>query len=352
MRKPRLKDIADSLGVSISTVSRALNGNTRISEDLRNAVLDKSKELNYQLPPLMRLNGNVKAVKIAVISQYNIFFKTVIEGMKAALSEFSPYDVTVDYKFNDLHDVVEQTKQLREILENDLYDGIVIAPAHPVMLNPLISELVGKGKLVITFNTDAPDSGRLQYIGQHSFTAGCIAGQLCGIQLRLGEDIAIVNSIAMTIGSKERTDGFVEYINSSFPHLKIIGQFQFADTIETAESIAEQIIIMNDNIRAIYSNNMVGTIGCARAVEKTGKSKSIFVIGFDSNEEIEHYINEGIIFSTILQEPFNQGYRAINILLKQLLFGKKVDQQCLYTKTDILMKSTLNLLKYNDKVII
>jgi len=109
---------------------------------------------------------------------------------------------------------------------------------------------------------------------------------------------------------------------------------------------------MNDNIRAIYSNNMVGTIGCARAVEKTGKSKSIFVIGFDSNEEIEHYINEGIIFSTILQEPFNQGYRAINILLKQLLFGKKVDQQCLYTKTDILMKSTLNLLKYNDKVII
>ena len=351
MGKIRLKDIADSLGVSTSTVSRALNGNTRISESMRNAVIEKAKELDYESPPLSRLFQGAKAANIAVLSPYNIFFETVIEGIKAAHLEFGNDGIVVDYMFNDIHDVVEQTKQLRKITEDNHYDGILLAPAHSVMLNPLIEELVEKGKVVVTFNTDAPDSGRTHYIGQHNFIAGCIAAQLCGVQLRQGEDIAIVNSFSSTMGHKERTDGFIEYINSYFPNQNIIGQFPFADTIETAESIAEQIILMNDSVKAIYSNTMVGTIGCARAVEKTGKSNSIFVIGFDSNDEIERYINSGVIFSTILQEPFYQGYKALNLLLKQLIYGIKVEKQCFYTKSDLLMKSTLKLLKYNDKIL-
>lgn len=42
-----IKDIANRLGVSVSTVSKGLNGAGDISEQLRQAVLDTAVELGY-----------------------------------------------------------------------------------------------------------------------------------------------------------------------------------------------------------------------------------------------------------------------------------------------------------------
>ena len=43
-----IKDIAERLGISISTVSKGLNGASDISEDLRQLVLDTAVEMGYQ----------------------------------------------------------------------------------------------------------------------------------------------------------------------------------------------------------------------------------------------------------------------------------------------------------------
>ena len=42
-----IKDIANKLGVSVSTVSKGLNGASDISEDLRQTVLDTAVEMGY-----------------------------------------------------------------------------------------------------------------------------------------------------------------------------------------------------------------------------------------------------------------------------------------------------------------
>ncbi len=55
--KATIKDVAKAAGVSISTVSYAINGNERISETTRQRVLDVAKELNYVA------NRNAKLLK-------------------------------------------------------------------------------------------------------------------------------------------------------------------------------------------------------------------------------------------------------------------------------------------------
>ena len=42
-----IKDIANQLGISISTVSKGLNGASDISEELRQLVLDTAVEMGY-----------------------------------------------------------------------------------------------------------------------------------------------------------------------------------------------------------------------------------------------------------------------------------------------------------------
>ena len=43
----RLKDLAAAMGVSITTVSKALNGHPDISEKMRNQIVAYAKEVNY-----------------------------------------------------------------------------------------------------------------------------------------------------------------------------------------------------------------------------------------------------------------------------------------------------------------
>ncbi len=64
-----IKDIAERLGISISTVSKGLNGASDISEDLRQLVLDTAVEMGYQtkkmrnIRKISRKNKNQKNEK-------------------------------------------------------------------------------------------------------------------------------------------------------------------------------------------------------------------------------------------------------------------------------------------------
>lgn len=343
--KIRLKDIAETLGLSVATVSRVLNNNDSISEKTRNIVLNKVKELGYESITTSIANVRKDSINIAVLCPYDVFFENIVNGMKFALEELKWHFVNIEYKFIDFYDIVEQTKLLRDISIDGRFDAVAIAPSHSLMLNPLINEIVDCGKKVITFNTDAPTSKRAYYIGQNATVASRMAAQLLGSQLREGEEAAVLTSFAITSGLKERTDSFFDFIIKNYPSMKAIGPFEFHDNIDAAKSIAEQVILLNKNVKALFSNNMVGTIGCARAIKETGNTGKIFVVGFDNNEEIEQYINDDIIFATILQEPFNQGYLTIKTLLKWLVEDTKIENEYLYTKCDLLMKSNLDLQK-------
>ena len=51
MSRPSIRMIADKLGLSIGTVSKALRDSHEISATTKNKVLAKAKELNYQVNP-------------------------------------------------------------------------------------------------------------------------------------------------------------------------------------------------------------------------------------------------------------------------------------------------------------
>ena len=50
-RRTSLKDLADRLGVSIATVSRALRGSHEVGEEMREKVKALAKQLNYRPNP-------------------------------------------------------------------------------------------------------------------------------------------------------------------------------------------------------------------------------------------------------------------------------------------------------------
>ena len=84
-----ITDIAKALGVTPSTVSRALSDSPRVKEETRQAVLCKAAELGYERNVIASnlRRGRSDIVGIVVPRIYREFFSKVIGGAESILND-------------------------------------------------------------------------------------------------------------------------------------------------------------------------------------------------------------------------------------------------------------------------
>jgi DNA-binding LacI/PurR family transcriptional regulator len=71
--KHTIEDVAQALGISIATVSRAFTGNGRISPKTRDAVLETARQMGFQANPFaQRLAGRQMERVVPIFSLYSI----------------------------------------------------------------------------------------------------------------------------------------------------------------------------------------------------------------------------------------------------------------------------------------
>ena len=87
-RVTRLKDLAEGLGVSITTVSKALNDHPDISAKRKKEILDYAKEVNYIPNQVARSfrQQRTKMIGIVISDNSNPFYARVIRGIEETLS--------------------------------------------------------------------------------------------------------------------------------------------------------------------------------------------------------------------------------------------------------------------------
>jgi LacI family transcriptional regulator len=82
-----MKDIAQSLGVSVVTVSKVLRNHSDISAETRKRVLQRMKELNYHPNPAARalVTGRTNLIGLVVPDLLHPFFAQVAKAISARL---------------------------------------------------------------------------------------------------------------------------------------------------------------------------------------------------------------------------------------------------------------------------
>ena len=97
-----IKDIAKSLGISVSTVSLALNDKPRVSKEMREKVKQKAKELNYvkngSALDLQRKRTNI--ILFIVNDASRSFFSAIINQLQTATVNFG-YDFIICTTYGD-----------------------------------------------------------------------------------------------------------------------------------------------------------------------------------------------------------------------------------------------------------
>lgn len=156
-----LDDIAAELGLSKSTVSRAISGKGRVSASTREKVQDCIKALNYRPNSIAKSLSESKTYNIGVVIPMDSdeteapFFQTCLMGVSRECA-MRDYDVVVIS--TDKSDL----SQLDRVLQNRKVDGVIVTrPVHDAVVEKLLSEynmpfvVVGKSDMDNVISVDS-----------------------------------------------------------------------------------------------------------------------------------------------------------------------------------------------------
>ena len=134
----RMKDIAEDLGVSLMTVSKALRNHSDISQATRSRVLQRARELDYQPNWIARslVTRRTYVVGLVIPDLMHSFFAEVAKGVARKLDPLG-YQMVIS---NSEEDAEAEERQL-ELLAARKVDGLIVAPAAPRVRTGILETL-------------------------------------------------------------------------------------------------------------------------------------------------------------------------------------------------------------------
>jgi len=185
LKKTTIKDLAKMLGVSTSTVSRALNNHPDISPELTQKIQEVAKDLHYRPSPaaLQLRRGTNKTIALILPEITSFFYPSVIHGVDSVLHPLG-YNLMI----LPTYDRLDYEKENIDIAFDQNVAGVLIAVSKETMdlshlqrfepgTTPVI--LIDKVKEDAAYTSITIDDFRVSYqMVQHLFKTGCtrIAG--------------------------------------------------------------------------------------------------------------------------------------------------------------------------------
>jgi ribose transport system substrate-binding protein len=170
--------------------------------------------------------------------------------------------------------------------------------------------------LVLTQDSDAPDSNRACYIGTDNVAAGRQAGEMLKEALPQGGKIMVFVGVLDAANAQQRYQGLKEALAGSNIQIidvrtdntdRVRAKANAADTLVNNPDIAGMVGLWSYNGPAILS-----------AVKEANKLDKVKIVAFDEEPPTLAGVKEGAIYGTIVQQPFEFGYRSMELMAKYL----------------------------------
>lgn len=320
MDKPTLKIIAKELGISPSTVSKALNNYPDVGEKTKQKVLELAASLKFipnSVAQSLRQQES-KLIGFITPNAVHYFFSNVLYGV-IQTAQASGYSVIVLCS----EDKMEYEKEQLEILMNKKVDGIllsltdhtttydhinkVVSRKMPLVLYDKISKFVHCSKVTINDRKIAHDAT------QYLIDRGC---------KRIAHIRGALNSITII----DRYLGYKKALkeNGLAADESIIYEC-IEPTIEEGRKIAEVMLREEKKIDGVLAFTDSLAIGVIMRLNELGVRipEEVSVIGF-SNSVQTRVVSPSL--TTIDQHGFDMGKKAVEILLKEIKAAKKKER--------------------------
>lgn len=336
-----LKMIAEKAQTSIGTVDRALNNREGVSEESKARVLQVAEEMGYRPNKFASALSRKKVIRIgaAYPEEPVDFYRDIDRGFDKAMEELQYYGVVVEKIRYKTQDPEIARARLAQVDPAD-FDGLAINSAGAANVSE-IDRFVAAGTPVVTFNTDAPDSQRLFYVGNNSRQSGLMGGELLSLLLGGKGNVTILGNFSRATPFIERFGGFCEYAQLEAPDLRIYPCSECLSDPDLAAKSLIDLIARVPDINGVFCTGYSSTVGALQAA-KTLDRRDIKIVGYDLTERTAEALREGWCSALLYQDPCRQGLQAARLLVRHILEGWMPPKPRLHVDTRIILETNLD----------
>jgi LacI family transcriptional regulator len=323
----RLKDIAKSLNLSISTVSAALRNRSDISPATRDRVMKKVRELNYYPNSLARslVTQRTHILGVVVPDLSRSFFAEVTKGIDM-LTSAAGYSLLL---CNTDEDAVREERALGTLLSQRV-GGLIIASAHKPNSAAFCKRLSALGVPVVLIDRRLP---KLQFVGADDERIGYIATKhLIDQGYRCIGHLSGPQNISTAIG---RRKGYSKALCQAGMDLRdeYIVEASYHRESGGYEAM-QQLLCLSEPPDAVFAASDPIAIGALQAMLQAGlhPGPEIGLIGVGNHPYGEFL---GVPLSTVDQRRIEIGTTAASLLLQL------IREEQIYNSESILIEPEL-----------
>lgn len=310
--KATLKQIAKELGVSVSTVSKALNDSPEISEPTKIKIKEYAKLKNYK-PNIIGLNlknRKTKTIGVIIPNILNSFFAKVFSGIEKVADE-KGYNVITCISNDSL---VKEIHTL-EMLSNGTIDGFILSiseEAQKLQDFEHFNEIIKDGTPIVMFDRIADEVNCDKVIVddydsainamQHLVKTGC-------------KNIALFSSIDNLSVGKLRSKGYFEALKNN--NITINEDLVILSDNENDFDAKAELLFQTQKIDGIFAVDEHSSVLAIKMGLKNGYKipENLSIIGFADGVWSRRLTPS---LSTVSQHGPEIGEVAANLLIERL----------------------------------
>lgn len=335
-RKPAtIKEIANRLNVSVSTVSRALHNHPSIGLRTKMQVQKLAEELNYEpnQAAISFKQGKTLTLGVILPDLGEEYFSMAINGIEDVATK-NNYTVLIGQS----HDDVEREKKIVDTMRRHRVDGLVVSLSKNTKSYEHFEQL-NKHNIPVVFFDRVPDIG----------DAYCVSCNLEKSSVELVDwlvskghkHIGFIKGPDSIILSKERLTGYQKGLEKHKlkPDKSLVVSTDLSKE-KTADAIHKLLALKNRPTAVITFNDYVALDAIKYSRSQGIKiNKEIFFVSY-ANLPITSYMDDPPLVS-VEQFPYQQAEKATDILL-QLIQTKEVNKD-IPLKTILESKLVVNM---------
>ena len=306
-----IRSVAAHAGVSVSTVSRVVNRNPRVDEELAERVRESIRELGYIPSRVARslVSGRSSTFGVIISDITNPFFPELIQGFEDAAVEVG-YETLIG---STNYDLLKMEACVDRMLERKV-DGVAVMTFG--IEGPLLDRLAARG-IPMVFIDKAPATQKSLAISI-DYAQG-IAAAVDHVAKLGHERIAFLSGPPALHSAVARRRAFQAAMKKA--GLKVEPSYMVTGDhmLERGMEAAEKLLKLSVPPTAILCSNDLSAIGAMHAVSAAGLSvpRDVSVVGFDDVRFSEFLIPP----LTTVRMSRNDIARAAVQLLQQLVAG-------------------------------
>jgi len=336
-----IKELAKMAGVSVTTISRALNGYSDVSDETRKKIKQMAIEMNYHPNPVARSLVTKRTNTIGVIlseikrsgSKDSVAFD-ILCGINDRVAELN-YDIVL-FSTNPNK---QRIKSYKDLCKERRVDGAIISGLR--INDSYLHEVTAQTEFPCVLIDNIPNhlGKNVSYV-----TTDNVKGAKMAVNhlIDLGHrNIAMINGYDEAMVCRYRRIGYqlaLEERGIPFRE-ELVFNGNFSE--EGGAEAMHQIMLQEPNVTAIFSASDLMVLGAIKAVERMGRKvpESMSIVGYD-DISIASYCSPKL--TTIHQDRYEMGYRAAQLLV-DMLEGRAINREIELLNELIVRQSTARL---------